>query len=300
MPTTNYLWDPLNDSYLMETDDSGATTAVYTQEPAHYGGLVSQYQASVASYFHQDNLGSTRVLTDDAGTATDAFAYDAWGMGIARTGSTETAFQWIGNKGYYFDYEQELYHVRVRSYRPISSRWMTLDPLLNMRLLYYYTYCNNSPTAAIDPSGYKCETIDANKVRYVPGRGEFTSVAMRTGEPEDDVDPTGLDLFSDFKATWKGYESVTSNAFFDNPGRKSCCCCREVGFIQIVQIKGIRGERKRDAIYSGALDITWNYGKSHSWKIDGGIPYPFGEKSRPCSVYSDKFLKSQYPNAIIT
>ena len=42
MATTNYVWDLLNDIYLMETDEGGVTTAVYTQEPSHYGGLINQ------------------------------------------------------------------------------------------------------------------------------------------------------------------------------------------------------------------------------------------------------------------
>lgn len=31
MPVTQYVWNPLTDAYLMETDGAGNPTAVYTQ-----------------------------------------------------------------------------------------------------------------------------------------------------------------------------------------------------------------------------------------------------------------------------
>jgi len=42
MPETNYIWDPLSDSYLMETDENDAVTAVYTVEPEPFGRVISQ------------------------------------------------------------------------------------------------------------------------------------------------------------------------------------------------------------------------------------------------------------------
>jgi hypothetical protein len=42
MSVTNYVWDEVNDSLLMETDENGQTTAEYTQEPGQFGGVVSE------------------------------------------------------------------------------------------------------------------------------------------------------------------------------------------------------------------------------------------------------------------
>jgi RHS repeat-associated protein len=129
MPTTNYIWDPLNDSYLMETDESGATTAVYTQEPSMYGGLISQQRGVDASYYHQDHLGSTRLLSNHTGTVTDSFTYDACGNQITYSGTTVTPFHWIGLSGYYWDIELTTYYIRARSYDPRSGQWRSQDPL---------------------------------------------------------------------------------------------------------------------------------------------------------------------------
>jgi hypothetical protein len=43
MTKTHYIWDMVND--LMEKDDTGATTAAYTNEPVRYGKLISQRRA---------------------------------------------------------------------------------------------------------------------------------------------------------------------------------------------------------------------------------------------------------------
>ena len=64
MPVTNYIWDVASDNLLMETDASGATTAVYTNEPDVFGELVSQRRGGVTSYYHFDAQRSTRELTD--------------------------------------------------------------------------------------------------------------------------------------------------------------------------------------------------------------------------------------------
>ena len=42
MPVTNYVWDPLSDNVLLETDENDVTQAVYTQEPDTFVNLISQ------------------------------------------------------------------------------------------------------------------------------------------------------------------------------------------------------------------------------------------------------------------
>jgi hypothetical protein len=64
MPVTNYIWDVATDSYLMETDENGDTTAVYTNEPDLYGKLISQRRDGTTSYHHFDGQQSTRELTN--------------------------------------------------------------------------------------------------------------------------------------------------------------------------------------------------------------------------------------------
>ncbi|MEZ6056971.1 MAG: RHS repeat-associated core domain-containing protein [Planctomycetaceae bacterium] len=134
MPVTNYIWDPVTDAYLMEQDENGATTAVYTQEPVPYGNLISQRQTDPATneshtyYHHYDALGSTRALTDEHETIVSTNLYDAWGVNVASTGTIKNPFLFTGNLGYYWDEELSSHYIRARNYAAIHGRWMSQDP----------------------------------------------------------------------------------------------------------------------------------------------------------------------------
>src|SRR5689334_15676171 len=115
MPTTtNYIWDDQN--YLAETDENNVVQTVYTNEPEQYGNLISSRISGTTSYHHFDALGSTRQLTNAAGSVTDTVIYDAWGKVANRTGTSGAFLLWLGEPGYYFDPETGLAYVRERCY----------------------------------------------------------------------------------------------------------------------------------------------------------------------------------------
>jgi RHS repeat-associated protein len=182
---TKYIWDFQN--YLAETDQQDDIQAIYTNEPQPYGNLISQYHKGpmiwVPTYYKFDALGSVRALTDEGGNATDTYLHDAWGNGLAVSGSTVNPFRWVGQVGYYWDERTGTFYIRARVYEPESGRWMSQDPLLypmrnrlvgfqyghvrgNLdlngeirRLLHkedsnLYEYVHGSPTAMTDASGY--------------------------------------------------------------------------------------------------------------------------------------------------
>src|SRR5438105_3880498 len=151
MPTTKYIWDEAN--YLAEADGNDAIQTVYTNEPQQYGNLVSSRIPGATSYHHFDALGSTRQLTNAAGSVTDAMIYDAWGDVINRSGTTTFALLWIGQLGYYFDSETGSFWVRARPYGPAVGRWHSVDALFIALGELPYAYAANSPTSRIDPSG---------------------------------------------------------------------------------------------------------------------------------------------------
>src|SRR5262249_12123415 len=103
MPVTKYIWDKQN--YLAEADGSDTINVVYTNEPTPYGNLISTRISGTTSYHHFDAIGSTRQLTNSAGTVTDTMIYDAWGNVVSRTGTTSANLLWIGELGYYSDSE---------------------------------------------------------------------------------------------------------------------------------------------------------------------------------------------------
>ena len=163
MGVTHFVWDHLNDSYLLESDDAGATTVVYTQEPKQYGALVSERRGEITRFVHQDALGSTMELTDNSGAVTDSFRYTAWGEEIERTGSSTLPFRWIGSSGYFWDNETASHYIRARVYQPQIARWCSVDPLwFDSPTTCGYQYCMLQSTRCIDPSGALLVAIDGS------------------------------------------------------------------------------------------------------------------------------------------
>jgi RHS repeat-associated protein len=127
MARTNYIWDEVNDTLLAETDGNGNTIAEYTQEPGRFGPLISQRRNGHTYYHHYDGQGSTRVLTDEFGTVTDTYTYDAWGNAVARSGATANPFRWVGQVGCYWDESAGAFYIQARVYDPAVTRWMSQD-----------------------------------------------------------------------------------------------------------------------------------------------------------------------------
>ena len=149
---TKFIWDQQN--YLQETDENDATQVAYTNKPAEYGELVSQYRWTgaiwVAETYHFDALGSTTELTDENEDVVESYRYDAFGNKNTANGDI-SPFTFLGKFGYYADACTEDYYVRARNYSPSASRWLAIDPLRDDFSLYRYV--RNNPVNKFDPSG---------------------------------------------------------------------------------------------------------------------------------------------------
>ena len=154
MSVTNYIWDEVNDTVLMETNSSGTPTAVYTNEPGQFGGLISERQGGQSQYYHFDAIGSTRQLTNSAGQVTDSYLYDGFGNTVQSTGTSIVPYHFVGCSGYYLDQELAEYYVRARQYSPTLARWLSQDPIGHTgRSANLYDYSRNAPLVIVDPTG---------------------------------------------------------------------------------------------------------------------------------------------------
>jgi RHS repeat-associated protein len=100
-------------------------------------------------YYHTDQLGSVRDLTNGSGTIVDTYTYDAYGKTLTTTGSVYNPF---GYTGEYTDAETGFLYLRARYYDPESQQFLTVDPALAWTQ-QAYAYALGSPTNATDPSG---------------------------------------------------------------------------------------------------------------------------------------------------
>ena len=112
-----------------------------------------------------DGHGNVRFLSSTAGTVTDTYTYDAFGMPIASTGTTANNFRYSGE---WLDPNLSFYNLRARYYNQATGRFETMDPgkqaccalrasqvgnIFDPRTLHKYVYAANNPVNVSDPTG---------------------------------------------------------------------------------------------------------------------------------------------------
>ena len=143
--TTTLVWDTAAASPELLTD--GATDFVYGPT----GRAVEQVDTTTTAptYLVQDQLGSTRLLTDQAGTVVGTYGFDAYGNVTSHTG---TATSPIGYAGGFETATTGLVNFDHRWLTTGTTSWLTVDPLVATTTAPY-TYSTNDPTNLTDPSG---------------------------------------------------------------------------------------------------------------------------------------------------
>jgi hypothetical protein len=106
-----FAWDVADGLPLRMQDGS----VLYVSGP---GGLpLEQVSGSTVLYYQQDQLGSTRALTDSTGAIAATYSYDAYGNLSSQTGSVSNPFLYTGECR---DSESGLYYLRARHYDPAT------------------------------------------------------------------------------------------------------------------------------------------------------------------------------------
>ena len=143
--TSAFTWDTSTGLALLLEDDADA----YLYGPG--GRVLERISGSTVTFFHADQLGSTRALTDDTGDVVGTFTYDAYGNTTGHTGWT-TPLQFAGE---YRDAESGLTYLRARYYDPTSGQFLNRDPLTAVSGSPY-GYVDNNPVNSTDPLGLLC------------------------------------------------------------------------------------------------------------------------------------------------
>ncbi|MEW6620620.1 MAG: RHS repeat-associated core domain-containing protein [bacterium] len=94
-------------------------------------------------YYHNDHLGSARVITDKDGKVVEQYFYYPFGGGGPVGGPTFTGKE-LDDSG--------LFYFGARYYDPALGRFITPDPV-QIPADNLYIYCANNPLTNIDPNG---------------------------------------------------------------------------------------------------------------------------------------------------
>jgi RHS repeat-associated protein len=150
---TNYLVDSNRDyAQVIAETDSANTVAV---EYIFGDDLLAQNRSGNLSNYQYDGLGSTRALTDSTGNVSDEYFYDAFGVELARTGTTDNDYLFTGEQ---YDAGLGNYYLRARYYDQGIGRFTQQDVYLGRMnepaTLHKYLYTHADPVNGTDPSGY--------------------------------------------------------------------------------------------------------------------------------------------------
>jgi RHS repeat-associated protein len=132
---------------IAETDGSGNMIAEYV-----YLGdqLLALITGGSIYYYHNDHLGTPRVLTNASANIAWSALYTAFGQAQITTQSVTNPFRLPGQ---YYDTETGLHYNYFRYYNPDTGRYVTPDPIGLEGGVNLYVYTANNPLARKDPSG---------------------------------------------------------------------------------------------------------------------------------------------------
>ncbi|WP_426775128.1 RHS repeat domain-containing protein [Lusitaniella coriacea] len=212
---------------LAEYED-GTEVASYT-----YGlDLIEQERDGNESYYSVDGLGSTRGLTDESGTVTDTYVYDAFGNVVGVVGTTENDYLFAGEQ---FDGTLGQYYLRQRYYDASTGRFTrrdTYEGSINDPVsLHKYIYANADPVNGIDPSGLftLAEVQAARSIRnaLAAAQAESYSQLVNATLEGEDYDPLS-GIFSDILLSLFLAGFAVTIPFIGKLGRKTISAHRTV------------------------------------------------------------------------
>jgi RHS repeat-associated protein len=152
--TTSYLWDQSAGLPVLLGEKTGTNQTYWINGPDGLPLEELQPNGTTVRYLHQDQIGSTRLITDSGGSAIGTATYDPFGTRTSASGVTSA----LGFGGQYSDAETGLQYLRARYYDPSTGQFLTRDPLAwSTRSAYGYSYGN--PLNLVDPSGATTITV---------------------------------------------------------------------------------------------------------------------------------------------
>ena len=145
--TLRFAWSLAGGPPVPLTD--GSTSYLYDDS----GIPIEQIDAAgTPLYYQHDQLGSTRLLTDQGGSVVATYSYDPYGNLTGHTGTADTPLRWAGQ---YQDANTGLYYLHARYYDPLTAQFLTRDPIAPITQAPY-AYVGGNPLTFVDVTGLDC------------------------------------------------------------------------------------------------------------------------------------------------
>ena len=152
---THFVWDGTR--LLQEYTYKGSYTYIYTDQDS-YEPLAqvfhnNQDEGQYLAYFHNDQIGIPREMTDIHGNLLWYGEYTAWGRLKKDERVYKNAHQPFRLQNQYFDEETGLHYNLMRYYEPEAGRFVNQDPIGLLGGSNLYRFAPNAQ-GWTDPSGF--------------------------------------------------------------------------------------------------------------------------------------------------
>ena len=176
---TGFVWD--GSHLLQEIQPDGRYTYIYT-DPDSYEPLAQVRNWSnedgesrqQTHYFHCDQIGIPREMTDKDGNLLWFGNYSGWGRLKEETKVTDSAHQPFRLQNQYADHETGLHYNFFRYYEPDAGRFVNQDPIGLMGGVNFYQFAPNIQNM-MDPWGLNAVSIT---------KGALSMIAIDTMTPD--------------------------------------------------------------------------------------------------------------------
>jgi len=161
---------------------------ICTRDYIYMGGkLIAEYRPLEAKYYYYatDQIGSTRIVTDDTGGVVYAAAHDPYG-GIQKTwvSAYDPSLKFSGKER---DTESGLDYFGARYYDHSLYRFLSVDPVIpagravsKPQRWNLYAYCGNNPVNYVDPDGAFPVRFTLTRMGISPRGGIWGSFIVET------------------------------------------------------------------------------------------------------------------------
>jgi RHS repeat-associated protein len=158
--TIHYVFEGTEPIFEKRISDSRVRSYVYVlgKHLARVDGMIGD-TAAKAYYYHTDQVGSVKAVTDSAGKVVFNADYFAFGTKYTSNGDFDETHGFTGKE---YDSDTGLYYYNARWYDSDLGRFISEDPVMDPNNPNLYTYCANNPLKNIDPTGYSSEGSESS------------------------------------------------------------------------------------------------------------------------------------------
>ena len=149
--TIHYVFEGTEPVYEKNVTAGKVKSYVYAlgKHLARVDGVIGDLTAKVY-FYHTDQLGSVRAITDQSGKVVFNVDYFAFGARYISNGDFDEELGFTGKE---YDVDIELYYYNARWYDPETGRFISEDPAADPNNPNLYSYCGNNPVIRTDSSG---------------------------------------------------------------------------------------------------------------------------------------------------